>query len=729
MVSDRATSLTAGSPAIATAHFRCESEPYHPEHRPGGCVNLGTAENRLVWDLLEPRLSARRPPAAQDLRYAPLHGIPRLREAVAEHLSRLCHTTISADEVVVVSGATAALDIAASVLCNPGEAIVLPAPYYGAFDVDLAGRSGARLVPAPTGHAGGFRLSPEAVGAAIDRARRDGVTVRAITLASPSNPVGHVYPAALLGALAAVASRHGVDIITDEIYAGSVFDPASFVSLVDPAANPDHRERTHLVWGFAKDFGLPGLKVGVLYSPDPDVIAAARAMAYFAPVSTDTQALLADLLADRPWVEWFAGEARARLVGSYERCAGLLAAADIPYLPAEAGFAIWADLRHWLAEPTFGGERALWQGLFETAQVNVMPGEAFACPEPGWFRVCHATDSAALATGITRLGRGLRELAPRPARAGGRSTGGPFAAWYEVAGVRSGVRRILHREAEQGKVFYPAALVPYLSHEAVKELAPARIRDLTIRHLYQFLLSTTHLETRVVNRGAERIANGRIGLDLALPMRMDAFKVYCDEGYHALYSLDLADQIAAVTGVAIPDCDYGRLVDRLEEVGDRLLPADPVLAQLLQVVVFETLVTAVLNEVPNDETVIDTVRDLTRDHARDEGRHHRFFSAFFHELWTGLDRPRRERVARTMPALIHGCLVWDVEPIRSSLELAGLDPRTAGEVIADCYGGDAGQARIADIARATVRMCESAGVLDVPGAREAFAGHGFITGG
>jgi aspartate/methionine/tyrosine aminotransferase len=153
MVSDRAASLAAGSPAIAVAHFRCEEAPYHPEHRPEGCVNLGTAENRLLWGLLEPVLRARRPARAEDARYALLHGIPRLRERVAEHLSWLCRTTITADELVVVSGATAALDIAASVLCNPGEVIVVPAPYYGGFDVDLAGRSGARLVPAPSSHA------------------------------------------------------------------------------------------------------------------------------------------------------------------------------------------------------------------------------------------------------------------------------------------------------------------------------------------------------------------------------------------------------------------------------------------------------------------------------------------------------------------------------------------------------------------------------------------------
>jgi hypothetical protein len=290
--------------------------------------------------------------------------------------------------------------------------------------------------------------------------------------------------------------------------------------------------------------------------------------------------------------------------------------------------------------------------------------------------------------------------------------GGPLDSWYEVAGVRGGARRLFHEESDQGRVFFPANLVPYLEHEAVRELPLARLREITVRHLYQFLLSTAHLETRVVNRGAERIANNRSGLDLPLSSRLDAYKVYCDEGYHSLYSLDLACQIADVTGIALPDWNYGVFVDRLEEAARRLLPGEPVLAQLLQVIVFETLITAVLNEVPKDEGVVTAVREITRDHARDEGRHHRFFSALFHELWSQLPTELRHQVARAMPPLIRECLTWDLEPVRSSLVLAGIAEGTAKEIVDDCYDGNAGTQRVRDIGRATVKTCESAGVAD-----------------
>ncbi|HEY7487290.1 MAG TPA: aminotransferase class I/II-fold pyridoxal phosphate-dependent enzyme [Streptosporangiaceae bacterium] len=414
MVSRQAAGLAARTPAIATAHFRAEAAPYHPVRCPDGYVNLGTAENRLVWDLLAPRLAARRSPAAADTRYAPLYGTPALREVLADLLSAQCRTAVSAEELVVVSGATAALDVLATALCDPDELIVVPAPYYGAFDLDMCGRSRARLVPVPMPDGDGFRLAAGPIDRVLGLARRHGRPARVLALTSPSNPVGHVHSAATLREIADVAACHDVAVIADEIYAGSVFgQDTSFVSLLDPSVNRGHRHRSHLVWGFAKDFGLPGLKVGVAYSPDPAVREAVRALAYFAPTSTDTQALLTALLADPDWVDCFRAESRRRLGASYARCTRLLDELDIPYAPASAGFSIWTDLRRWLTAPTFDAERALWKHIFDGARVNILPGEMFGCPQPGWFRICHTTEPHLVSAGIARLGRVLGPPAPK----------------------------------------------------------------------------------------------------------------------------------------------------------------------------------------------------------------------------------------------------------------------------------------------------------------------------
>jgi aspartate/methionine/tyrosine aminotransferase len=297
------------------------------------------------------------------------------------------------------------LDIIATVLCDPDDAIVVPAPYYGAFATDLAGRSGAKLIAAPLSSSDGFRLNAESIDQTVTEARRAGITVRAVALTSPYNPVGHVYDAATLRAIATVAARHDIDLIADEIYAHSTFGLDPFVSVLASAVGGIDPGRVHLIWGFAKDFGLPGLKVGVLHTRDPDVGAAARALAYFAPTSTDTQSLLITMLADHDWLRFFTAENRSRLAASYANAAGWLDDHGIGYLPAAAGFSIWVDLRQWLAEPTFASELDLWRQIFQATRVNILPGEIFASGEPGWFRLCHTTEASTVREGIARLAR------------------------------------------------------------------------------------------------------------------------------------------------------------------------------------------------------------------------------------------------------------------------------------------------------------------------------------
>jgi aspartate/methionine/tyrosine aminotransferase len=407
MVSRAAARLAADPPAIATAHFLAEADPYHPSANPDGYINLGTAEHKLMWDLLEPVLSAPREIHPSDIHYSQLYGVESLRGAIAALLGRTVRATIDPANLVVVSGATAALDIAATVLCDPGEVIVVPAPYYSALDVDLVGRSGARLVPVSMASAGGFALDPAALDRALDGLRRDGAVVRAFAVTSPSNPQGQVHSAATLRELLRVATAHNVDIIADEIYAHCVFGFGGFVSMLDPdvlGGVPEaDSDRVHVVWGFAKDFGLSGLKVGVLHTTGAQTRTASRALAYFAPASTHTQALLRDLLSDTTWVRWFLAESRKRLAASYCGAIRDLARLGIGYVPAQAGFTIWIDLRDCLPQSSFAAEHALWERIFGTAKVNILPGAVFGSPEPGWFRLCHTTDPALVRHGMVRL--------------------------------------------------------------------------------------------------------------------------------------------------------------------------------------------------------------------------------------------------------------------------------------------------------------------------------------
>lgn len=292
--------------------------------------------------------------------------------------------------------------------------------------------------------------------------------------------------------------------------------------------------------------------------------------------------------------------------------------------------------------------------------------------------------------------------------------------WYDRAGVRSGPRRRLGGELATGRLFFPPGLVPYWDHPRVRALPERRRAELLARHLFQYLGFTAQFETRVVNRATERIAGGRSGVDTGTPVRLDAYRIYVDEGYHSLYSLDIIDQISAASRIAPAPYDFAPFLSRLDHVGEQALPDEPVLAQLLQVVVFEMLITAILNDVPKDPRVLTVVRDVVRDHARDEGWHHVFFSRFFRELWAQQPAALRGRVARCLPGLIRSSLLPDLRPVRASLAAAGLAPAAVEEVVRDAYPADRVNAGIRSAARHAVRLFEEVGALSVPGGREAF---------
>jgi aspartate/methionine/tyrosine aminotransferase len=399
---------------LVVAHFEAVADPYHPQRNPNGYVNLGTAQNHLLWDLLEPILCAPRPMVASDVHYHPLYGMAALREAVAQFLGRMHDTAINPDDLVVVSGVSVALDILAYSLCEPGDGIAVPVPYYNGLDADYTGRADCRVIPVRSSSADGFALHVDALEAAVREAHKEGVRVRAVTLVTPNNPLGTVCSAETLAEVARFASRHDLALITDEIYACSVFGDAQFSSSLTIPSGVLPPEQVYTTWGFGKDFALSGLRVGVLHTRNPEVRVAARELAYLATVSTDTQALLCRLLSDPEWTDTLLAENRNRLAESYQITSELLGGEGIPHIDAQAGLFVWIDLRQWLAEPTAEAEHALWQTIFKKGGVSISPGTVFHCEEPGWFRLCYAVGETDLREGIRRIGEALRSTVDRP---------------------------------------------------------------------------------------------------------------------------------------------------------------------------------------------------------------------------------------------------------------------------------------------------------------------------
>lgn len=396
MISKRASRWGSETELLVTAHYRCAEDPYDTSSNPNGYVNLGTAENHLLFDIIATHLREAAVIVESDAHYNELYGVLFLREAVADFLGGRAKRSLSPEHIVIASGASAILELLSFTLCDPGDAILIPTPYYPGFDYDLGLRSEAQLIEVPL-DGPDFRLSAACIEDAFANAVSQGTRVRAVLLTSPNNPLGHVYDEALIRRIVDFAVRQQIHVILDEIYAESLLPGVIHFS----GLQIEH-PLVHVVYGFAKDFGLSGYKVGVLHSENMQVIAAAQEQAYFYTVSTVTQRMLAGLLRN-PYLPEILRVARSRLSDGYHRVIKKLTRHGIPYIPVEGGIVIWVNLRAFLRSPSFEDERQLWKQLLDEHRVSIPPGQAFHCSEPGWFRICFTSPVATLEAGLERL--------------------------------------------------------------------------------------------------------------------------------------------------------------------------------------------------------------------------------------------------------------------------------------------------------------------------------------
>lgn len=260
----------------------------------------------------------------------------------------------------------------------------------------------------------------------------------------------------------------------------------------------------------------------------------------------------------------------------------------------------------------------------------------------------------------------------------------PFVNWTERSSVRTSVRRLYTADDVLAPPIAPE-LVPLAQHGDVRALAPYAFREVLLQHLYRYLDFTVALETLVVNKTVLGIANGSVGVALPRQMRADAYKIYCDEGYHALFSVDLMQQIEDATGRPARLSDRPFFLRRLNAMLAGVDPAWRPLVELLFVVVSETLISATLVEGSMRSDMARSVRDVIRDHAVDEGRHHAYFAMFLRHLWPQLSATERLVAGRAVPDLVAIFLDPDLEGMREDLLGVGVSTDRAEQVLGDCF--------------------------------------------
>ncbi|KAH7566740.1 hypothetical protein JRO89_XS08G0225600 [Xanthoceras sorbifolium] len=387
-----------------------EKNPYDEKKNPKGIIQMGLAENQLSFDLLESWL-AKNPDAAGFKRdgqsifrelalFQDYHGLPAFKKALVEFMSEIRgnKVTFDSNKVVLTAGATSANETLMFCLAELGDAFLIPTPYYPGFDRDLKWRTGAEIVPIQCTSSNGFQITETALEEAYQQAKKQNLKVKGVLVTNPSNPLGTTMSRNELYLLVDFITAKNIHLISDEIYSGTVFNSPGFISIMEilkdrNCENTEVWNRVHIVYSLSKDLGLPGFRVGALYSNDDMVVAAATKMSSFGLVSSQTQYLLSALLSDKKFTRNYISENQKRLKQRQKKLISGLEKAGISCLKSNSGLFCWVDMRHLLSSNTFEAEIELWKKIVYDVKLNISPGSSCHCTEPGWFRVCFANMS------------------------------------------------------------------------------------------------------------------------------------------------------------------------------------------------------------------------------------------------------------------------------------------------------------------------------------------------
>lgn len=412
-----------------------EKNPFHPITNPSGIIQMGLAENQLSFDLVEDWLEKN--PDALGLRrggasvfrelalFQDYHGLPAFKNALARFMSEQRDYRVAFDpsNIVLTAGATSANEALMFCLADQGDAFLIPTPYYPGFDRDLKWRTGAEIVPVHCTSANGFRVTRAALDDAYRRAQKRRLRVKGVLITNPSNPLGTAVPPADLEMIVDFVAAKGIHLVSDEIYSGTAFSEPGFVSVLEVlaaraplAADYALDDRVHVVYSLSKDLGLPGFRVGAIYSSNPAVVSAATKMSSFGLVSSQTQYLLAALLGDKDFTRRYLAENKRRIKERHDQLVDGLKDIGIACLESNAGLFCWVNMSHLMHTRSFEGEMTLWKKVVYDVGLNISPGSSCHCSEPGWFRVCFANMSAkTLDVAMQRLGDFVQSSKAAPA--------------------------------------------------------------------------------------------------------------------------------------------------------------------------------------------------------------------------------------------------------------------------------------------------------------------------
>ncbi|HXY44123.1 MAG TPA: pyridoxal phosphate-dependent aminotransferase [Acidimicrobiales bacterium] len=335
--------------------------------------------------------------------YTPTAGLPELREAIAAKTLRDSGYDVQASQILVTNGGKQAVANTFETLLDPGDEVLLLAPYWTTYPETIM-LGGGEPVVVSTGIESGFKADVEQLeAAATDR-------TKILLFVSPSNPTGAVYSRQAIADIGRLAAERGWWVVTDEIYEHLVYGNAQHHSM--PVLVPELRDQCVVVNGCAKTYAMTGWRVGWMIAP-PDVTAAATNLQSHTTSNVNNVAQRAALAA-------VSGDLSAvvQMRAAFDRRRRTIHRLlnEIPGISCfepEGAFYAFPSLEGLLGRQLHGRTASttleLAEIILEEANVAFVPGEAFGAP--GYGRFSYALSDEDLERGIGRIARLVGESA------------------------------------------------------------------------------------------------------------------------------------------------------------------------------------------------------------------------------------------------------------------------------------------------------------------------------
>ena len=368
---------------------------------------------------------------ADQIYYQPTHGRPGVRRNVAYFLEKMLKISpnkqLCQDNLILGAGCNAVLENLVFCLADIGDAVLIPTPYYAAFEFDLVARAGVEIIPVKTeevyysnidsssalhNHKSSiveesYYPTPESLDRAYEEAlEKTGKKPRILLISHPNNPLGICFPRHVLSDCISWARKNEIHLISDEIYAGSVYKQSNFQSVLSAASqNVDNENKAlgigpyiHFVYALSKDFASSGLRVGVAYTENESIVLPMQKLNDLCQISSQTQLLVERMLEPnltKDWAQSILEENQSRLKKRSNAWTKCLDQLNIPYLKPDSGLFIWMNLSEFLPKLKASDpeevqkedrESALYLELMHKYGLLFTPGLSMRNLNPGFFR-------------------------------------------------------------------------------------------------------------------------------------------------------------------------------------------------------------------------------------------------------------------------------------------------------------------------------------------------------